>query len=179
VRASADAATFDVAPVPCRGYAARLRKTLSVTGNRLQFAYQLDNVGSRPMQVDEYAHNFVGLDGGLVGPGLSVRFPYPVAFEKETEFTTDLLADGNELTFRSIPEHPFFARLSNIAQQAGWQWALLRPDGTMAMCESVDCAPWRVVVWGQRHVLSVEVFITIALAPGESLKWTRLYEFRA
>ena len=37
--------TFYVEPIACMGYAARLKKTISVAGPELTIAYQLDNVG--------------------------------------------------------------------------------------------------------------------------------------
>jgi hypothetical protein len=167
-------------PVEGRGYAARLRKTLRVCANRLEVACRMENVGTRPLRVDEYAHNFIGLDQGRIGPGLVVRFPDAVAPEEENEWTANLAVAGRELTWRTVPDRPFFARLAGGARRPGTQWELFRPGGVVpAVRESVDFIPWRVVLWGQRHVVSVEVFIEIVLAPGDARRWMRSYRFEA
>ena len=47
----------------------------------------------------------------------------------------------------------------------------------MGMREFDDFCPTRLAVWGTRHVISAEVFVDIDLASGETMDWTRRYEF--
>ena len=57
------------------------------------------------------------------------------------------------------------------------QWTLVHSPSGVTMSESVDFAPSRIAIWGTTHVISVEVFHDINLAPGESTRWQRQYEF--
>ena len=199
-------ARFLVEPVDCRGYAVRLTKTVSVQGNQLQIAYQLENAGCQPVVTHEYCHNFIGIDRQPIGPDYSLRFPYPVELEKLTQMLrgmvppilrrilpvslldklTDSLMkqrlaileiDGEEIHFRDIPKDAFYCRLQGFTQTRSPQWELVHLSRKMGIRETDDFAPARVAVWGTTHVVSAEVFIDINLQPGEMLSWTRRYEF--
>ncbi|MBN2005683.1 MAG: hypothetical protein JXA21_20165 [Anaerolineae bacterium] len=174
-------ARFTVEPLACRGYAARLVKTVSVEANTLSIAYALENVGQKPIVTHEYCHNFTGIDEQALGPDYSLSTPYPIALETVPErpqsTTANLEIVGNTLRCRSIPQHSFYARLQGFAQTNEPQWTLTHVPSGVTMKEYDDFTPARVAVWGMLHVFSAEVFVDINLLPGETQQWTRRYTF--
>jgi hypothetical protein len=89
-------AIFTSMPLNCRGYSAKLQKTLRVRNNQLLIDYSLENTGSNPLVTEEYCHNFIAIDfdhgdhpeGRFpIGPEYSLLFPYQVDFEKTTSNT--------------------------------------------------------------------------------------------
>jgi hypothetical protein len=43
----------------CRGYAVREVRVLQIQDNQLFVDYSMENVGTRPVWVDEYVHNYI------------------------------------------------------------------------------------------------------------------------
>jgi hypothetical protein len=200
-------ARFLVEPVDCRGYAARLTKTVTVQDATLTLAYQLENVGQKPIQTDEYCHNFMGIDGHLMGPEYILRLPYDVRFKDPPPgmlrralpgFLREILPDallapvarllmrrmgqvlavnGPEISLRETPQRPFYRRLVGYALTEQPQFELRHTPTGVGMREFDDFSPCRVAVWGTTHVISAEIFCPIDVQPGETQTWTRRYEF--
>lgn len=169
-------ARFLAEPLPCRGYAVRLRKSLSVEANRLRIGYELENLGQERVETTEYCHNFVAVDEHATGPDYELRFGYPVSLGNPQPV---LVATDTAIRWRHGPDGEFYARWSGFPRAGGHRWELIHlPTGT-GMAETDDFVPCRVALWGAAHVISPEVFIGISLAPGESMAWTREYEFFA
>ncbi len=179
---SPDQVGFVVEPVECRGYAARLTKTLSVRENWLDIDYRLENTGTRPIVTNEYVHNFVGFDQQPMGPEYRMRFPFPTRLEMNPnaprQLTEILEIQGQELGLRSRPESSFYCRLLELHKTSEPQWALRLEPARLEMSETDDFTPSRVAVWGAAHVISAEVFVEINLQPGETQSWKRRYEFK-
>jgi hypothetical protein len=202
-------ARFTVEPLDCRGYAARLEKTVSLQDAQLEIAYRLENVGSQPLRTVEYCHNFCGIDGHSMGPDYCLRVPYPIQFEPVPTAMlrqalpgilgkiapewllrqiirgmirrrgSILVAEGNELSLNAVPERPFHRLLLGYTQTDQPQWKLTHTPSGVSISETDDFVPMRVAVWGTTHVISTEVFVGIDLQPGEAQTWNRRYEFSA
>lgn len=181
VETGATQATFTVAPLDCRGYAARLVKTVAVAENALTIAYTLENVGQQPLVTREYCHNFMGIDGYPIGPDYVLRTPYPITLappaERMGRLTDALEIIGGELHCRVTPQHPFYCRLQGFSHTDVAQWELTHKPSGITMREYDDFAPVQVAVWGTVHVISAEVFVGIDLLPGAAQHWTRRYTF--
>ena len=207
VEATAAEARFTVDPVECRGYAARLEKTVTVQGCELVVAYRLENVGRQALRTNEYCHNFCGIDGHSMGPDYTLRMPYPIRFAPPPpamlrralpavlrKVAPDwllrqvfkgllrrggniLVVEGNDLSLNAVPERPFFRLFHGYSQTEQAQWELIHTPSGVAMREVDDFSPVRVVLWGTTHVISVEVTVEIDLQPGEAQSWSRRYEF--
>jgi hypothetical protein len=196
-------ATFTMEPLECRGYAARLVKTLTVMDNRLEIAYRMENTGSKPIQTNEYVHNFIGINNQPLGPEYTVKFPYPVRFEKFKQpprgwmryvpgFVRERLMQpwvdkmieplevtNDRINIKHTPKTPFYCRMTGFGQTDQPQWELRRLTSGVSMREYDDFGPCRVAMWGTEHVISVEVFVDIDIQPGQSQSWTRWMEFNA
>lgn len=178
VQADDQRAIFEIEPLDCRGYAARLVKTLTVRGAELEIAYRLENTGSRPLRTNEYNHNFVAFDGHGVGPDYELAFPRPVTVAAEGARAHILVPQAQRLGWRAIPTEPFYGHLPGASASTRPQWELLHRPSGVAMGETVSFPPSRVALWGTDHTACVEVFIDIDLPPGATLDWTRRYAFR-
>jgi hypothetical protein len=208
VEAGDSTARYAVEPVDCWGYAARLEKTVTVSGNQLEIAYRLENVGQHPIVTNEYCHNFLGIDGQPIGPDYRLRVPYPIALEEmprtarraapprtrrlvpgfllerigeraRKRMTEVLDIQESDIGLRARPERPFYCRLRGYARSQEPQWDLAHVPTGVGAREFDDFSPVRVAVWGTAHVISAEVFVEIAVQPGAAQTWSRRFEFYA
>jgi hypothetical protein len=206
VKAQADRVRFVVEPLPCRGYEARLTKTVQVQDNQLEIAYHLENTGTQVIATHEYCHNFVGIDQQPVGPDYTLHFPYAIQFHDDIAAMRQnvppplrslpheeidqrireyiqgsraiLNVQGQTLSLHATPERPFYCRPAGFSLTEQPQWELTHTSG-VNMREYDSFSPWRVAVWGVAHVISAEIFVDIRLEPGQKQEWTRRYEFGA
>lgn len=178
VAASAASATFTAAPLPVRGYAARLVKRVAVQGAVLTIDYRLENVGTQPLRTHEYVHNFLAPNDAAVGPGATVQLSFAAQVPDGATPCPPLRVRGSEVTWEHVPEKAFYQPLSGFAESAGPAWWELRMGGVVVR-ETADC-PWAgFTLWGTPRVVSGEVFVGIDLAPGAVQGWRRTYTFGA
>ncbi|MFD0672159.1 hypothetical protein [Cohnella sp. GCM10027633] len=173
---------FRTAAKPCNGYAADIVKKVSVDGNRLNVAYELRNVGDKPIRTSEYNHNFVRINGADIGPDYELTLPIASAFDYTKPEERPIVAqEGNKLRWLRTPEagESFYA-LAREFEPIGADrpsWTLVHKPSGAGMTETLDRPLLRLAVWGQTHVASPEMFIDIDAQPGETLRWNRAYEF--
>ncbi|MBU5444597.1 hypothetical protein [Paenibacillus sp. MSJ-34] len=179
VRTDRRSAEFVVHPADCRGYAARLAKTVTLQGSGLSIRYLLENVGSRPIRTHEYTHNFIGIDGHPIGPDYRLAFSFPVAAaQMEPDYTPRVLEfGGRDIRWRHAPEREFYCRLEGFGSGEAVSWEAMHLPSGAGMRETVTRPASMIALWGAPHVVSPEVFVEIDLRPGESMTWTRTYEF--
>jgi hypothetical protein len=205
VDGGAELARFTVQPLDCRGYAARLEKTVRLVENALVIDYRLENIGSQPLITHEYCHNFLGINQQPIGPDYQLQFPQAVTREPPpggmgkmappalrwlpkpllnwlvktalSRMGQAMLLKEKTITWNETPKNAFFARLTGFQPRQEAQWELLHQPSGLRVSESDDFPPTRLVVWGTAHVVSAEVYTDINLAPGEVKHWSRRYVF--
>ncbi len=164
-----------VDPLECRGYAARLHKIFTAKGCTLQIDYRLENVGEKPIRTNEYCHNFLCINGHPIGPDYAVCLPFAA---KSAEWEPPLRPVGNGIELTEAPSTAFYRRLDfEQATGGGWGWELTcRPEKAKVLEQTNQ--PWiNLAVWGTGRVMSVEAFVDISLAPGQTMTWQRLFTF--
>lgn len=175
-----EAVKYRVEPMECNGYAMQLTKTISLQGDQLKIQYDLHNLGDKPFETEEYIHNFIGIDGLPTGKDFELRLPGELKVEEpESSYTEKLLeVSNNRLTWNGNPDKAFYCKLGGWeASQADFNWELIhKPSGT-GVCESGDFPVARMALWGERHVISPEVFVNISVLPRQSKSWSRIYRF--
>ncbi len=196
---------FTVEPVECNGYAVRTSKVLRVDGSVLEIQEKLENAGTKPVHTEEYYHNFIGIDQMPLGPEYRLKFPYEWQPEKIAEayraflpgilktitpgFVLEfllrqmmddrvLVLEGKEITFREKPQKAFYGRSQGFFQTGQPQWEIVHEPSKASLSETDDFPPMRVAIWGTAHVVSAEVFIDLQANPGQTLTWSRRYEFK-
>jgi len=172
---------FTVFPQECRGYAVRLEKQIHIEDNRLILDYTLHNEGSKTISTTEYNHNFLGIDQHGIGPGYTLKFPFELVPEVDEEGSMDsLLFQGSEVNWNGTQDSWFYFRLQGVGQATepqGWIWDLYHRESRAGVREISIYPVDSIAVWGEKHVISPEVFIKLNVAPGDSYSWSRIYEF--
>jgi hypothetical protein len=164
--------TFELDSQACRGYEARLKKTISIEENMLRIDYQLINVGSKSLESDEYNHNFVNINGSTLGPAYRLQLPFQVSSSLPKIFKLS----GDILHWLSEPHEAFYFR-EDCPELSNPSWVLTHEPSGVAIKESVNMPLVRFALWGRSHVVSPELFIKIKVDPGQTIEWRREYCF--
>ena len=164
---------WTVEPACCRGYAARLHKTLELDDDTLRIGYRLDNCGEEAIRTTEYNHNFINIDGNAIGPEYQLTTSAQVAMAAGAH---DVLGRPDGFSW---PQGvgSFYARLQVPAQEQGFSWTLTHQPSRTSVSERLDRQPLVLALWGLPHVVSPELFIAIDCHAGESREWQREYRF--
>lgn len=171
---------YTVRPMESNGYAMQLIKTISLHEDQLIIEYELHNKGDKPFQTEEYVHNFIGIDGLSTGSDFELRLPGALKVEEpESSYTKDLLeVSSNTLSWAREPDRPFYCMLRGWEEpEAEFNWELIHKPSGIGVRESGDFPVARMALWGERHVISPEIFVNISLLPRQSKSWSRIYRF--
>jgi hypothetical protein len=156
-------------PAPCRGFAARLRKTLRVSGARLTVDYRLENVGSQPISTTEYNHNFMAIDGQRVDKQYRLRLDSPLPAGMQPP----LQEQAGVVTWSPPPEKAYSQRFDGD----GRVWELIHTGRAAGVRERVTPGRVWLNLWGTPRLVCPEAFVRIEVAPGCEQTWQREYEF--
>lgn len=199
VTAEEDRAVFVQEPIPCNGYAVRITKVMSLEDNALVSEVTMENVGTRAVELSEYQHNFVSIDGEPIGPGYELAVPFVKTLkrvegcvtrlhdEEPKEALTDVLhVAGDTIIFdRKKSEEngltQYTAFKADELDCAGGRnyWKLTHRGLGVSVSETFDFAPSMIAIWGIEHCICTEVFKPIELAPGEVTMWRRTWRFES
>lgn len=164
-------------PVESSGYAVKLEQRLEIIENRLHIKSHLENCGSKAIATDEYRHNFLAFDGRGPESGLRLRVPVelnPADFPKEIASVST--KDGiSEICWNQAPD-PHFFREWMTPQPATW-WEMEWPGSPLGIREEASVPMSEFHLFATPRLISPEVFLNIALQPGEVLDWERIYTF--
>ena len=154
------------------GFACALGRTIELTGRTIRSTTRLTNLGSAPLAPQWFAHPFFALTeerarvefpAGTTlaeNPGFALNdrtlsFKRRFAGKDDGQFSLLALPPARELT--AALDHPSLAHV------------------TFATSFVPDECP----VWANGHTISIEPYLTLRLAPGESREWSLRYEFIA
>ena len=167
IESGVDWAQITSEPAECRGYAVRLIKQFHLQNNWLEINYKLENTGKKPILTHEYAHNFVGIDHLPVGPDYQLRLPYPVVLDPASTVGGELLEIHEyQISFKGSLSG-LYLRPQGFSQTTEPQWEVALHSRHVGLREFDDFSPLRVAIWGTVHVISPEIFVSIAIKPGE------------
>lgn len=167
-------ACFKIEPEDCRGYAVRLQKTLSIKDNMLSINYKFLNAGSKQIKTNEYCHNFLGIDGQNIGRDYCLSFPRSIAVNRTAG---SFVSEADRILWEGTPQTDFYGIITGELDDEPWKWQLVHLPSGAGIRETSRISVSRFVVWGSAHVVSPELFVDISLMPGETMEWTREYEF--
>jgi hypothetical protein len=162
---------------PYRGCGWRLTRTWRAEGSALECSSKLENIGERPIETDEYCHNFVRLAAASVGPDYRIDFSFPIPEAAPEVDDPSGCLRGARPEFTREPSTDFYlgGLMSSPADDPSW---LLRDERTgLSISERLSGRGIRCALWGRSHVISPELFIRISVEPGASQEWTRSWEF--
>ena len=156
------------------GWGWQLRKTYILDGPKLTIDYILENCGGKPIRTEQYNHNFMAVNGQVVGPDYQLETSFPLDF---TFTTGGIQVDGGKLNLTEIPPVDIYALQSDCIDLQNVTWRLTHtPSGHGVQgCERFQLN--KFALWGKSHVISPEFFVWIDLQPGQTQSWRREYIF--
>lgn len=158
----------------CNGYSFTLKKEIFLDGNRLIIAYCMENTGSKPFETEEFVHNFLCVDNMPIGQDYTIRVPYKPEFDIKLG---GVLIFDDEFVCKTHQNDSFYLFINGYEAARPHYWELRCNARNAGVRETSDFAVSGFHLWGMDHVISPEVFVKIALKPGESKVWERKYEF--
>jgi hypothetical protein len=153
------------------GLSYELTRKVELAGRTLGSHSQLTNVGEQPLRLQWFAHPFWALSGGrarlslprgstlpenpgfALAPDGTLTFRRPFLAEDDSQFALLTLPSGRRLEMSL--DHPHL------------------PGVTLATSFVPDECP----VWANAHTVSVEPYLNLNLAPGETKHWSLLHGF--
>ncbi|KOP64900.1 hypothetical protein AMS62_06300 [Bacillus sp. FJAT-18019] len=176
---AAQSARYKIHAQDCNGYAVEYIKSIQIKDSRLILEYHLHNTGVKPIQTHEYVHNFIRVDQHSISPEYEMTLPAMMQTQDmEPEYTPSVLRiQDMKVSWNEIPSRPFYGRLPEISNESGPTWELVHQPSGVGIREWDNFPVASMALWGVEHVVSPEVFVKIAIQPGESQSWRREYEF--
>ena len=161
------------------GFSYVLEKEIRLEDDGFRIQYRLHNTGDKKISTQEYTHNFLAIDEKLMGPGYVLRFPFLIQPEKvgETVNPEGLVDLGSKsVEFNGTPREQFF--FSNLSgdENVKAQWELIHLPSKVGVRETGSFKTGKINLWGWRHVISPELFMSVEADPGESTQWSRNYD---
>lgn len=178
-------AEFKTAAIACMGYAVNQWKRILVEENRLTVEYRLENVGEKTVDLEEYCHNFLTIDGMAISPDYVLEMPdlpdqgsAPLRY-LGTGHEQNLIGCGRGLTFAEAKPDVFEApaKVSGAQPKTPFIWKLSHKGARAYVMGEDSYFPTRVNIWGTDHLISPEFIQRIVLAPGEQAAWSRTLTF--
>ncbi|KPM30932.1 Hypothetical protein I595_2911 [Croceitalea dokdonensis DOKDO 023] len=157
-----------------------LSKEIRLVEHGFEIAYQLQNSGKMPIITDEYCHNFLAVDSHPLDEQYSLEFPVPLnvaGFDEAVNPGQTVWFNAKTLRLTSSLKNEIF--FSNITQSKETlaEWQLYHKKHRVGIQELGSFTTNKINIWGCPHTISPELFFKIALAPGETIAWSRRYSF--
>lgn len=148
-----------------------LERTIELHGRQVRSLSRLTNRGATPLVLEWFAHPFFALQSdGL----LQVTLPESTQLPENPGYRLN----GGELTLRRAFVGEMDGHLENLILPAGRPFtASLAHPKASGLRFATDFAPFKCVLWANDNTLSLEPFLALNLAPGESREWTLTYDF--
>lgn len=170
IEVHSDRAVFRTAQTVA-GWSYELERTVALRGRQVRSTSRLTNRGAAPLVLEWFAHPFFALqaDGRQ-----RVTLPEGTQLAENPGYT---LA-GRELTLRRAFVGAKDGHLEHLLLPAGRPFAATLAHPRLAEVRfTTDFAPFKCVLWASGNTLSLEPFLALNLAPGESREWTLTYDF--
>ena len=163
------------------GYAYVYRKTIALLPGQpvMTIAHALRNVGTRPIETEQYNHNFFVLDQAPTGPETSVRFAFDPQGTTDRGLGELALLRGRELVFPSElpPKQSVFTELSGFGSTPEHYDIRVenRKAGAGVRIQG-DRPLEKLVFWSIRTTACPEPYVKLRVEPGREEAWTLRYE---
>ena len=157
------------------GWGYEYRKTYRVLADAatLVIAYELTNIGARPMHAEQYNHNWFNFGGGPVDEAYALKTDFDLVdheaewFRRRSGWLTLTGCITQARYFPSPRSAPAQANRLRVEHVTRGQAVVVGGDFDVA----------RFALFADPTALCPEVFAEIQLAPGQSRTWKREYQF--
>jgi len=165
---------FHLDEIPFKGIAYKMYKHVSVIGDMLIITTSVSNTGEKSIELDEYNHNFLSMNGLGAHPqvALSMHRDYYNSVE-----TPGLVMNEDSIGFTDELRNFFMIYCRSPIAYSPLRWELRDEKAGLAVQEWGDFDVARYLVWGGPHTVTPEIFVNFKIAPGQKRVWTRLWKF--
>jgi hypothetical protein len=163
------------------GYAYQLDKKIKLKENGFEIHYHLKNTGTKPIETDEYNHNFVMMGNEKIGKDYFLKLPFrlkPGLIGEVVNPNNVVEIRDKKMGLKDSPESPFFYSFINGKNPVSAQWEIFQKKLGIGVREKGDFTTSKVNLWGWAGAISPELFNNIKVNPGMSQSWKRSYEIR-
>jgi len=163
------------------GYDYIYRKTVRLVKGKpeMLLEHSLKNTGKREIDSTQYNHNFFVIDHEVVGPDISVKFPFvPIAPGGFKEDRAEV--KGQEIIFphELQGKNGVFSELQGSSNDVKDYDFRIENSKTGAGVHITSDQPLlKANFWAIRTVAVVEPYIMLRIAPGQEVHWTIRYDF--
>lgn len=170
VKSSADQVTFATRS-SAAGFSYELTRRIELSGRTLTSYTALTNVGSPPLVLQWFAHPFWALTSNQA----QVQLPAGTTITDNPSFAVD---GAGLLRF----QRPFLAesdgQLSFLTLPSNGELAVSLDHPTLKRVTfATSFVPDECPFWANSHTVSVEPYLNLSLAPGETRRWHVRYGF--
>ena len=162
------------------GYAYLLRKEIELQESGFLIKYALENRGEKDILTDEYVHNFTAVDNELIGANYVLNLPFrlkPELFYETVNPEQKVEIGSNTIRFNATPEKDFFFSNLTGGETVNAEWELENHKSKIGIKETGSFQTNKINLWGWKHVISPELFLSIHVKPGRTIKWSRNFAF--
>jgi hypothetical protein len=164
------------------GYSYRYTKRIALAKGKpvMTIAHTLKNTGKKPIQTEQYNHNFFMLDGTPTGPDHTVHFPFELKAQGRpipSEFAE--VKDGTISYKQELqPRQTAMSEFTGFSDKASDYDIRIENQKTGAGVRIQGDRPIsKIIYWSIRPTLCPEAYISLDIAPGKDAKWTYTYSF--
>jgi hypothetical protein len=144
----------------------------------LEIEHSLKNAGRKTIDTAQYNHNFIVIDQQVVGPDVTIRFPFTPKAERELKNGGEIR--GQEITYSRELEKGQTA--SSLVQGFGkdskdYDFRVENRNAGAGVRITGDRPLTKINFWSVRTVACPEPYIQLRIEPGSELHWTLRYTF--
>jgi len=157
------------------GYRYEKRVVLDPKLPRVQIEHVLENIGTKPINVSQYSHNFMLFDGHKVGPDYVTTFTFAPGLI-QNEFVGAL---DKSIIFKKPLEGGYYSVIKGYQPKpkGGNPFVVRHKPSGLAVRFERDFPMSGLTLWARPTTVSFEPFITLNVKPGSKTAWTRSYTF--
>jgi hypothetical protein len=141
--------------------------------------HRLENTGQKPIETDQYNHNFFMIDGQTTGPDFRVEFPFQITSAEGLRDANQVLRlEGNRVNFnkRFTPGGSAWVELFGYGSGPDdHQFRVFNEKTGAGVLVKVDRPVHRMTFWATHSTLCPENFIYLKIEPGEEEQWRSDY----
>ena len=165
---------------PFRGTAYRYEKRVVLDPEQpaLRFEHALANTGEKPIETDQYCHNYFRFDDAPPGPDYVIEMEFPL--EPQGKVNPPMVAEGKTVTFGELLKGAAYGRFNGQPPTAsGHRFRAFHKANGLEVIVGGDFPIAFAACYADTFAVSPEAFCAIRVKPGQTFRWTRTYAFRA
>jgi hypothetical protein len=164
------------------GYAYHYVKTITLADSSFTIRYAIENLGSKPLETDEYVHNFLCVGQRRMDAGYSLSFPWKINTSclvgiNDPDEVLSIVDNRINVVGQTEEQFQIGGLAEGVTESDGLaaNWTLSDSVSGIRLSECSSFIPTAVNLWGRRSVISPEAFFGFRIEPGDTTTWERSY----